>query len=712
MPDQLDLSAKTATQTLEGGPWRRRGIWTTAAACVAVSVALGALSQIDYVAFHLIAEVAVVVVLATMFTLAWRTQRLSSNGYLTLWGIAALPVALVTVLHALTYRGMPAFPGHTPDMPTQLWLIARYLTVAAFLIAPAFVARRLAHPGVALASFGAAAAALVALLLLGVFPTAFVEGSGLTAFKITSEYVIIVGFALALALLWKRRAKLARGVFDLLVGSIASSIVAELLFTTYSDVYGITNALGHLAYLLSFYLLYLALVDAAIRRPYEALFRELSDRELALRESHRFSEGLNEIDRAIHSTLDSEQILERVIATATSIVGADAAVLGLFEGDRFRPRYFSGYSGHEFRSLTLNRDIGRHIYRAWELGGPVSIADTAGDTDVGRELVEATGVRAILATVLAVRGKPIGGLGFHWLHARHEASADEIDFARKLTATLGLALDNASSFASEHAITEALQTNMGSAVQGMSGVEVGHVYVPAPGPGRIGGDFYDVFRIDDRRLAFLLGDVVGHGLEAASKSAMVRSTVRALAGVDPEPAVVFRRAGEALAGQLREGEFVTAAYGLLDLSAGEVRLAVAGHPYPIVPGRPELAPPEATRGTPLGFPLSSAIASGSWGFSLATGETLVLFTDGVYEARRGGEFFGEERLRAVIEDAAGGMQGQDVADRVLVAVRSFAGGDSSDDMAVLAITYLGPLLEQASRAASGPATCAGAPAPS
>ena len=347
MHDQLGLSAKTDSRSLEGGTRRRRAILITAAACAAVSVALGALSQIDYVAFHLITEVAVVVVLATMFTLAWRTQGLSSNGYLTLWGMAALPVALVTVLHALTYRGMPAFPGHTPDMPTQLWLVARYLTVAAFLIAPAFVARRLARQGVVLACFGAAAAALVALVLLGVFPTAFEEGSGLTPFKITSEYVVIVGFAFALGLLWTRRAKLARGVFDLLVWSIVSSIVAELLFTTYSDVYGITNTLGHLAYLLSFYLLYLALVDAAIRRPYEALFRELSDRELALRESHRFSEGLNEIDRAIHSTLDSEQNVERVITRATSIVGADAAVLGLFEGDRFRPRYFSGYSGRD-----------------------------------------------------------------------------------------------------------------------------------------------------------------------------------------------------------------------------------------------------------------------------------------------------------------------------------------------------------------------------
>jgi Membrane-associated sensor domain/Stage II sporulation protein E (SpoIIE)/GAF domain len=705
MYDQLDFRGKTDSPALEGVDRQRRGIWITAAVFTAVSIALGILSQVDYVAFHLITEVAVVVVLATMFTLAWRTQKLSSNGYLTFWGMAALPVAVVTVLHALTYRGMPAFPGHTPDMPTQLWLVARYLTVAAFLVAPAFVARRLAHASIALVFFSTATAGLVALVVLGVFPTAFVEGSGLTSFKIASEYGIIAGFAVALGLLWTQRAKLARVVFDLLLWSIITAIVAELLFTTYTDVYGVTNALGHLAYLLSFCLLYLALVDAALRRPYEVLFRELSARELALRESHRFSEGLNEIDRAIHSTLDPEQILERVIARAASIVGADAAVLGLFEGDRFRPRYFSGYSGREFRSLTLNRDIGRQIYRAWELGRPLSIVDTAGDPGVSRELVEATGVRAILVTVLAVRDKPIGGLGFHWLRAPHEASAGEIDFARKLTATLGLALDNAHNFANEHAIAEALQTNMGSAAQDMRGVEVGHIYAPAPGPGRIGGDFYDVFQIDDHRLAFLLGDVVGHGLEAASKNAMVRSTVRALAYVDPEPGTVLSRAGEALTRQLRGSEFVTAVYGLLDLSTGEVTIAVAGHPYPIVPGRPELAPPGTTRGTPLGVPFAAARDSWtSWAFSLAAGETLVLFTDGVYEARRGDEFFGEERLREAIEGSARSMRGQDVADQVFAAVRRFTHGDTSDDMAILVITYQGPRHEQKPQDARAPLT--------
>ena len=165
---------------------------------------------------------------------------------------------------------------------------------------------------------------------------------------------------------------------------------------------------------------------------------------------------------------------------------------------------------------------------------------------------------------------------------------------------------------------------------------------------------------------------------------------------------MLSRAGEALTRQLHGSEFVTAVYGLLDLSTGEIRLAVAGHPYPVVPGRPELAP-EIARGTPLGMPFAAACDSWeSWALSLAAGESLVLFTDGVYEARRGDEFFGEERLREAIEEAARGMQGQDVADEVLSAVRRFTRGDTSDDMAILVITYQGPPLEQTPQGAQAP----------
>ncbi len=668
-------------------PRRRTGAWATILVCVAVGGALAAISRIDYVAFHLIIEVAVVVVLSTMFAIAWHTSRVSTNGYLTFLGMAALPIAVVTLLHALTYRGMPVIPAHTTDMPTQLWLVSRYITVAGFLVAPAFAGRRLERQLAWLAAFSALALILVASIFVDVFPHAFIEGRGLTAFKVTSEYAIVGGFALALGLLWRRRAVLPADVFRLLVGALATSILAELLFTTYSDVYGITNMLGHLTYLLSFYLLYRALIDVVLERPYEALFGELAKREAALRETHRFSEGLNEIDAAINSTLDSDEIFRRVVEMSGSILRADAAVLGVFEGDRFRPKYFWGYSGSELDGITLDRDSGRHIFRSWEIGMPLSIADTADSPYASPKLVEATGVRAILANVLALRGQPIGALGLHWLHGPHAATDDEIDFVRKVTSSLALAVENALSYAGEHEIAEALQTSMASAAEGVTGVDVGHVYVPAPGPGRIGGDFFDLFALDDTRLAFLVGDVAGRGLAAAATNASTRSIVRALAYVEPEPGLVLQRASNALVRQLGESEFVTAAFGVLDTTDGSARIAIFGHPDPLVAGRDEIRPPDGMRCPPLA--ISSEAPCAPWELTLEPGDTLVLYTDGVLETRAKGEFFGSERLREIVDASAGSATAQAIADSVLDAVREFAGGSLTDDLAILAIRYVG-----------------------
>lgn len=673
---------------LSQAPTTHERAWVDIATLLAAAAVLVIVARLNYLAFHVTVELATITVMVTIFAISWHTYRLSTNGYLTLVGMAALPIAGVTFLHALTYFGMPAPLGLSKDLPTQLWLVARFLTVAAFIIAPTYIGRRLARPFYAFVAFGATAVLLVGTVFLGLFPSGYLVGQGLTPFKIASEYAIMLGFAVALWLLWRNRAAMPADVCRLLATSITLSIAAEALFTTYTDVYGITNMIGHLVYLASFYALYRALVDAALERPYEALFRELAQSEASVREAHRFSEGLNQIDAAINSTLDSDQILSGLLERAGSVLGADAAVLSLLEGDRFHPRYFWGYSGSEFDDTALDRDIGRHLFRAWELRRPVTIEDTQSNPIVSSELVDATGAKSILASVLVVRDEPIGGLGFHWRSSPHTFTDGEIDFARKVSTALSMALENARAFATEHEIAEALQTDMASAVERISGVEIGQVYLPAPGPGRIGGDFFDVFALDANRLAFLIGDVAGRGLAAANTNATTRSIVRALALVDPEPGVVLQRASDSLARQLESNEFVTAAFGVLDVRDGSSRIAIFGHPDPVVVGRTDFAPPEGARCPPLG--VSPGGHCPVWRLTLDPGETLLLFTDGVLETRCGHEFFGAGRLDAVLRGESPDASAQGIADGVLGAVLEFAGGHASDDLAILAIRYLGP----------------------
>jgi signal transduction histidine kinase len=142
------------------------------------------------------------------------------------------------------------------------------------LLAPLFLKRRL-NPYLALGSFALAALLLLLTIFGGIFPDCFIEGTGLTPFKIGSEYFICLILAGALALLLKNRQEFHPKVLSYLSWSIVLTIAQELSFTLYVDVYGLFNMIGHFLKILSFYLIYKAIIETGLVRPYDVLFRNL-----------------------------------------------------------------------------------------------------------------------------------------------------------------------------------------------------------------------------------------------------------------------------------------------------------------------------------------------------------------------------------------------------------------------------------------------------
>ncbi len=250
-----------------------------------VLVGLYLSSLYSYLLFHSLAEFFSIIIAVTLFVIAWNSRDILDNNYLLFLGIGYLFVGCLDLFHTLAYKGMGVFIGHGPNLPTQLWIEARYLEAATLLLAPLFLKRRL-NPYLGLGSF-----ALVALLLLlavfgGIFPTCFVEGTGMTPFKIGSEYLICFMLAGALVLLYRNRHEFHPKVLTLLAWSIALTIAQELSFTLYVHVYGPFNLIGHYLKILSFYLVYKAIIQTGLVHPYDVLFRNLKLREEAI-------EGLN-----------------------------------------------------------------------------------------------------------------------------------------------------------------------------------------------------------------------------------------------------------------------------------------------------------------------------------------------------------------------------------------------------------------------------------
>ncbi|WP_119068379.1 PP2C family protein-serine/threonine phosphatase [Rubrobacter indicoceani] len=234
--------------------------------------------------------------------------------------------------------------------------------------------------------------------------------------------------------------------------------------------------------------------------------------------------------------------------------------------------------------------------------------------------------------------------------------------------------------------SRALQTALlPPALPEIEGIEVGAEY-EAVGEGlRVGGDFYDVFAIENDGWAFVIGDVTGKGPEAASLTSFARYTVRALAMRLKKPEAVLGALNREILLQTDGERLFSAVYGELAPGVGEatLRISCAGHPSPLVlraGGEVEWLP---ETGMILGEVEEPEFSSHE--FLLGRGEAMIFYTDGVTEARNpSGRFFGEEAFIKTVS-ASVGLTAPDVARKLKERVLRFQDGSVRDDVAVLVV---------------------------
>ncbi|GAB4337121.1 MAG: hypothetical protein Kow0099_10440 [Candidatus Abyssubacteria bacterium] len=257
-------------------------------------------SSYSYLLFHSLAEVFSVAVAWGIFLLVWNSRRFIDNASLLVLGVAYLFVGFVDLLHTLAYSGMGVFPGYGANLPTQLWIAARYMESLSLLVAALALGRR-PRLRVLFGVYAAVTAAFLFAIFRGFFPDCFADGAGLTPFKKISEYIICGILLGSGAVLLQRRERFDSRVLRLLLASIVLTIASELAFTLYTNPYGFSNLFGHLLKIVSFYFIYRAVIVVGLREPYKLLFRELKQSEEALRASERryreLSESLEETVR-------------------------------------------------------------------------------------------------------------------------------------------------------------------------------------------------------------------------------------------------------------------------------------------------------------------------------------------------------------------------------------------------------------------------------
>jgi len=402
------------------------------------------------------------------------------------------------------------------------------------------------------------------------------------------------------------------------------------------------------------------------------------------RQSTRQLTALYEISRSFAQSLSLDRTLAAVTSTIVEVLSVDAAVIRMPDerGDQFVP--LAVHVVDSRLAEPVRTILERPQPRPRRVAEPL-VLDAAAARRLGGAhallvpFLEKGSTAALLP--IATQTELLAQLTILSLDPAAPIDAETLATAATISQQAALAIDNARLYQQQKQFAETMQQSLlPSDLPAVPGLEVGAVYESAAQVD-VGGDVFDFLELADGRLAVVLGDVTGHGIDATADMAMAKFVFRSLARDHPDPAALLAHANDVVVGEIAPGKFITMTALVVD-PAGDVRCASAGHPEPRLLAADGTVVPLSCGGLALGIAESQIYEPVS--ASLAPGAAVVLYTDGVVEARQGRDLFGTERLDEVLARGVG-ESAQGLADSVLRACTSFAGGGLGDDCAVVVI---------------------------
>ncbi len=393
---------------------------------------------------------------------------------------------------------------------------------------------------------------------------------------------------------------------------------------------------------------------------------------------------LQELTAHLSRAVDTAAVADVILRYATTALGARGAVLHRVDADS---RCFVAVASHgapvdpAFERVPLDGDA--PMCQAVRTREPVLTA--AGGLRPDADGMSAAAATAFVVVPLLLERRAVGALSVTWSAAVEYGTADA-EILGAIASQCAQALDRARLYDESRSVARTLQGSLlPTRPPEVPGLEVAVRYRPISRRDEVGGDFYDVFRIAPGRWGVVIGDVSGKGVTAASLTALVRYTVRAASKRESSPADVLAFLNESVLDASAGSErFCTVAYLDLEFTAtgAALRLAVGGHPLPVL----RTASGEVrTVGRPgMAIGLLPVADVDDCDLALGPGDTLVLYTDGVTEARSPAGTFADELVEEVLARGGGG-DAETIADRIERAALDFQAGDPRDDLAVVVL---------------------------
>jgi len=381
-------------------------------------------------------------------------------------------------------------------------------------------------------------------------------------------------------------------------------------------------------------------------------------------------QALATLSHELNGAVTIEQATRLVVVHAPAVIGATVASVALVDWDERIMRIDHGLPPDIAERWTvLHLGGNRTVWHDAIESGRTLVVDRATRSDRYPQAVadaRLAGIDTTAAVPLTDEdGRTFGAIGIGW--AAPLADVRLVRTRLQLLSDLcSAALRRAQRTDVEHRFVRELQEEVLATPDGPAGLEVATAYEPAQADIGIGGDWFDVVALDDGSTAFVVGDVVGHGLAAAARMTEAKATIRSMVLTAERPDVI-PATGRSLA-HLDSGYVATAAVAWIDSAAGEVQWITAGHLPPVLrtpdggtrllPGPDH--PPIGTSADPR--PLASE--------PFPPGSLLVLCTDGLVERRDESIDAGMERLRALVESLPDGASAEAAKDLLLAGLRA------------------------------------------
>ncbi|MEN6519952.1 MAG: MASE3 domain-containing protein [Armatimonadota bacterium] len=641
----------------------------------------GAMSPFWYIPLHTIIEFTSIVVSIAVFVVGWYGYQQNNNRRDLFIANAFLVIGVLDFMHTISFKGMPDFIGtNTVGKAAAYWILARIISAFTLLVT-AFISpntrNRWIKPGILASASVILVAAVITIFHVyskEVSELIYITGSGITLFKIVLDYLVISVYIIAFWALGKNSESFIDSS-DILKTAIIFAIGSEICFMLYQSPYDTHNLLGNIAKAISNYFVLQALFVSSLRRPYEELSRA----------NRRLQESFTSIGEALGSGLQKESTLRQIVVLTRQMFNADSSAIGEVKPDGvIEVATFEGLGDSHPFGISLHESLAGEVFTTAK---PKVVSDMATDSKRKHSEFAKRGMRSIMWAPIVSEGRSVGAI-YVGSFETGKFTDDDADILTAFARHAAIALANSEHYEHEHRIAENLQRVLFPPTDFDFGpIKIAGKYEPAWDEAQVGGDFYDYFDLGDGRIAIVLGDVSGKGLDAAVHTAIAKYSFQAYTREGLTPAESLKRMSDAMNERAERNEmpdniFVTMFCGILDTKTGRLVYSNAGH-EPAIKVSPEGNVIELEATSPIIGVIKDAVFTEKE-TTLYTDDLLVLYTDGITEARTNGNMFGQEGLIASIKECAKDSP-QEIAQHIHERASLHAKGIVQDDVAIVVI---------------------------